>query len=435
MRKWIVAFFVLVVLGGLLAVVVPRVSPVQSPPTPTPTPEEETLTAKALVVPVRHARLGFKVGGRILEILPQEGNTVLAGQALIRLDPQDFDLQFRAAEDALAMSQALLAQMQASARPQDLTAAAAGLEAAQAAYDELMRGAREEDVAAARGVVRDAQVSLDNARLSREVIRNSTTVAQTVRDAENEASWYEDNYGRTLTRFRDGGASRETLDQDYANLVTAKEKLTAARQNAEIAATSADNGVTKAQDALEQARSRLQRLEAGPEEAQIKTAQARIQEARAQLERLRAGPLAQDLEVARVRVRQAETGLEQARAASEASLLTAPFQGRVASILGRVGEPAAPGSPVLVLADLDQLQVETRDLDEATAARLSLGQKVSVSVNAFKDKTLPGRITQISPMASFTPTGDPVYTVTIALDHQDPELRWGMSAKVEFQVR
>jgi len=31
------------------------------------------------------------------------------------------------------------------------------------------------------------------------------------------------------------------------------------------------------------------------------------------------------------------------------------------------------------------------------------------------------------------PTGDVAYKVTIALDEFDPQLRWGMSVRVEFE--
>lgn len=433
MRRWIVVVLILAILGGGVALVGPKINEVNPPPKSTPVvEEEEVLTSKGAVMPARQARLAFKVAGLILEILPKEGDKVSAGQALAHLDKRDFELQVRAAEDALALSQALLVQVQAPSRSQDVAAAAAALEAAQSFHQQLQQGAKEEDLEAARSGVRDAQVALENAKLNREVTRNNTTVAKTVRDAEDEASYYEDTYGRTLARFQDGGISKERMEQDYTNLLTSKEKLAAARQNAEITLATADNTVSKAQDALNQARVRVLRLEAGPEDAQTKASQAKIQEAQAQLDRVRQGPSIQDVEVARVRIRQAETAVEQARAATASSVLTAPFAGRIASITGRVGESVAPTVPVLVLADLDLLQIETKDLDETTAARLSIGQRASITVNAFKGKALSGRITQISPMATFTPTGDPVYTVTVALDRQDPELRWGMSAKVEF---
>jgi HlyD family secretion protein len=434
MKRWIVIVIALVIIVGAGALVNQTMGGEQPPATPTPqAEEEEAITAKALVVPARQAKLSFKVAGRLLEILPEVGDQVQAGQVLARLDPRDFDLQVKAAEDALALNQALLAQVKAKARPQDLAAAQAAYEAALAAYNELLKKPKAADLAAAEGAVRDAQVALENARKNREVVRSSTTVAKAVRDAENEVAWYEGQYGRTLQRFKEGNASQEELDRDYANLLTAKEKLEVARQNAAIALATADNNVKKAEDALRQAQTRLEELKAGPKEDQVKAAEARLKEAKARLDRLRSGPSQEELAVARARVEQARTALEQARAARESARLVAPFAGQVASILGHEGELVTPATPILVLADLRELRLETKDLDEITVARLSIGQKVKVTVNAFENKVLSGWVSLISPMASFNPIGDPVYAVTITLDQQDPELRWGMTTKVEFE--
>ncbi|MEY3475458.1 MAG: hypothetical protein RL087_1916 [Pseudomonadota bacterium] len=52
------------------------------------------------------SRLGFRVGGKLLERTAQLGQTVKAGQVLARLDPQDLKLGQEAARAALASAQA-----------------------------------------------------------------------------------------------------------------------------------------------------------------------------------------------------------------------------------------------------------------------------------------------------------------------------------------
>lgn len=74
--------------------------------------------AEGKVVPVRHAALGFPVGGTVAKVLVEEGDPVRAGQLLVRLD---------GSQQAAAV---LLAQA-------DLRAADARLAAAQAAAEEL----------------------------------------------------------------------------------------------------------------------------------------------------------------------------------------------------------------------------------------------------------------------------------------------------------
>ncbi len=91
---------------------------------------------------------------------------------------------------------------------------------------------------------------------------------------------------------------------------------------------------------------------------------------------------------------------------------------------------ASPGQPLLTLADLDHLQVETTDLSERDVARVKVGQPVVVFVEPLGTE-IQGRVLRIAPQASII-GGDVVYTVTIELDEQPTDLRWGMSAEVEI---
>ena len=72
-------------------------------------------------------------------------------------------------------------------------------------------------------------------------------------------------------------------------------------------------------------------------------------------------------------------------------------------------------------------------LDEFGAARVKVGQPAKVRVNAFTDKTLTGKVSEIADQSVLLASGDVSYPVTIILDTQDPDLRWGMTVKVEFQ--
>jgi HlyD family secretion protein len=97
-----------------------------------------------------------------------------------------------------------------------------------------------------------------------------------------------------------------------------------------------------------------------------------------------------------------------------------------------VGEFVAPGTPVLTLADLSSLQVETYDLSERDIALVEVGQTASVLIEPL-NLTVPARITRIAPQPS-TIGGDTVYTVWLALEEQPAGLRWGMSARVTIET-
>lgn len=138
------------------------------------------------------------------------------------------------------------------------------------------------------------------------------------------------------------------------------------------------------------------------------------------------GPVAaQELEVSR-------KTLDTARAELTQIELVAPFAATVVSIEVDPGEFVRSGQVVVVLAKLDNLQVETTDLSELNVAVVEIGQPATIYVEAL-GKEFQGVVTAVSPVSD-TLGGDVVFKVTIKLDDQPADLLWGMSADVEIQT-
>ena len=138
------------------------------------------------------------------------------------------------------------------------------------------------------------------------------------------------------------------------------------------------------------------------------------------------GPVAaQELETTR-------RSLDTAYAELSQTELVAPFAATVVSVSVKPGEFVQAGQVVLVLAGLDNLQVETTDLSELGVASVKIGHAATVHIEAL-DKEIPGVVTAISPISN-TVGGDVVFKVTIQLNEQPKELLWGMSADVEIQT-
>ena len=92
----------------------------------------------------------------------------------------------------------------------------------------------------------------------------------------------------------------------------------------------------------------------------------------------------------------------------------------------------APGQVVIVLAKLDNLEIETIDLSELNVSAVKVGQPVNVYVEAL-DKEFQGKVSAISPISN-TIGSDVFFKVTIQLVEQPQGLLWGMSADVEIQT-
>lgn len=336
---------------------------------------ERAVTAEGSVEPLRLSRPGFKVSGRLLEILVEEGQMVRAGQPLARLESREQELGVAAAKRALAVAQAELAQLGAAPRAEHVAQAEARLRSAEAQVAELKAGPTPQKRASAEAQVRLA--------------RNQLFATQTQADASIGTGMH---YTEAMKEANSGVGWEE----------------------------------------IKLAEARLAELDAGATEEQLAKAEAAVEGARQELALARAPRTKEDLAVARARLEQTSVSLEQAELALEHVTLDAPLDGTVVEILPRVGEMIRTGEPFLLLADLTELQVETTDLEEAGAAKLRIGQAARITVNAFASKVLDGQLLSLASRAKLTSAGDANFTATIKLSVQDPQLRWGMTTKVEF---
>lgn len=120
------------------------------------------------------------------------------------------------------------------------------------------------------------------------------------------------------------------------------------------------------------------------------------------LELLREGFRKYQTEQARFDVDRARSVLKQSETVAKESEIRAPADG---VILHRMAEPGlllGPGQPALTLGFANRLYVRTF-VPETKLGRVKPGQSAAVTVDAFPGRSFPGRVTEISPDAEFTP--------------------------------
>jgi HlyD family secretion protein len=134
----------------------------------------------------------------------------------------------------------------------------------------------------------------------------------------------------------------------------------------------------------------------------LERAQANLRMSEERLKLLREGFRKYQTEQARFDVDRAKSVLRQSESVAKESEIRAPADGVVLHRMAEPGLLLGPGSPALTLAFANRLYVRTF-VPETQLGRVKPGQPAEVTVDAFPGRRFPGRVTEISPDAEFTP--------------------------------
>jgi len=335
---------------------------------------ESVLRVTGSVVPDHKAALTSKIPGKVVAVTVQEGEPVVAGQVVVRLDDSDIRAQVsqaraavQAAEAARGMAQARLDLALAGARPQErrqaeenVAQARAAVSAAEQGLQALRKGAREQERAQAEQLVRQAQAARDNA---------------------------EANLRRAESLFGSGAIPEQQLDLARTQQKVAEAQYQAAKEQLDLVRTGA----------------RPEEIRVAEE--RVKQAQAAAQIAAQQLSLVREGARPEDIRTAREQVNQAQAAVAQAKAALEGAqvmlsnaVIRSALSGQVAQREVDPGQTVMPSQPLLVVVDNRQVYVQA-NVSEDDIRKVRSGQAVRVEIDAYPGETLAGTVSDVLPAA------------------------------------
>ncbi len=329
------------------------------------------VNATGTILPEKQTTLSFSSPGRVAEVLVVEGEAVSAGQVLARLETTDLEFAIAQAELALASAQAQWLRIQQPPAEYEIAAAQAALDSAQASYRKLLAGPTEEEVRVARTNLDQAAAALDQAQAAYDQVADRPDIAMLPQSLQLE---------QATIAYQ---AAQASFD------------LTMRR----------------------------------PSEAELTAARSAITQAEATLSRLQEGVSEEDLLVARLQVEQAQLSLDQARHQLEGTVLTAPHDGVITLVGVKSGELSG-GQPAFILTDLSEYHIEIT-VDEIDIGRVTVGQPVTITLDALPDETLSGGVDEIAQTAQLD-SGVVTYRVTIYLAPTDAPLRTGMTTNVDI---
>jgi macrolide-specific efflux system membrane fusion protein len=136
--------------------------------------------------------------------------------------------------------------------------------------------------------------------------------------------------------------------------------------------------------------------------------------------------------------------------ATQDSIVTAPISGSIANLSAVIGSNVSAtngnntstsststsstttSSPVLVIGNFSSLFIKSQ-VSEVDIPKLKVGQKVTITLDAFADKTFVGQVNSIDTIGTST-SGVVTYTIYIGFLDPPSDIQPGMSASATIQI-
>jgi HlyD family secretion protein len=238
------------------------------------------------------------------------------------------------------------------------------------------------------------------------------------------------------------GARVEDIRQAEAQLATAEAELAASKQELDSAdrdlrrfeaLLASNSGAEKPRDDAATRRDVAR--------DRVRAGEQRVRASAETVARLKAGARREEIDGARARLAGADAQIATLEKARRDATVVAPASGMVTQKLVDEGELLAPRTPIVVVANLDEVWANVY-VDEPLVPRVTLGQAATLFTDAG-GPGIEGTVTFISPKAEFTPrnvqTAEErsklVFRVKITARNEKGVLKQGMPVEAEIKFR
>lgn len=388
--------------------------------------------------------------GRLAQLLVDEGDHVKKGQVIAIIDPKE--TRFRVDQDQAQLRGAQTAVDRAALEIEQRKITA------QAAYDQAVSQVRQLEMELKaqpvlnQAAIREAETSLASAQEEKRRMLQSgqptqrTNAQSAVEEAKANQTNAKLEFDRQQELAQKGYVAGRSLDSARLSLDLANVRLQQAQDNLAKLESQFRSELAKQDEMIAQAQAALTRAKVNRVQVDLKrqalvTAHADVDKARAALR----DPLilGKQREQSMATVAQLQSALSDSERQLSETEIRSPIDGIVTKKGLNVGEMAtglstfSSGSTVVTLEDRTAMRVKL-EMNEIDVAKLHLGMKAKVEVDALPEAPFSGTVEKIAPSSIAAATGatDPVvrYQVEIVLASATSELRSGMTAKCTMDV-
>jgi RND family efflux transporter MFP subunit len=130
---------------------------------------------------------------------------------------------------------------------------------------------------------------------------------------------------------------------------------------------------------------------------------------------------------------QAQASVESAQAKLQNAEIIAPISGTVTQFDAKVGQFAPLSTPLVSIISNAGYEVDG-GVSEIDIGKVSVGDTVSMTLDAFPNESFTGKVFYIAPAETNT-NGVISYQIKIGFDKNDPRLKSGLTANIDIQTK
>ncbi len=135
--------------------------------------------------------------------------------------------------------------------------------------------------------------------------------------------------------------------------------------------------------------------------------------------------------LAKAMLENAKAVYDVARLQYEYSFIKSPVNGVVSERPLKIGDTTMPGQKIVSVVDPSSLYISA-SIDEADVGRVSLGQEVRITMDAYLGRTFTGRVIRISPIVTGARLETRTFEVRVSVPEENIIIKPGMSADIEI---
>ncbi len=360
---------------------------------------QDVLTVSG-VLETNEIDVNVKVGGKLLEIMVEEGDNVKKGDIIATVEAENIEAKLEQAKALLGIAATRVEQSKIAYAAQkeqsesQIQQATGAYSSAKAQLTKAKKGARPQQLEQAKELVVQAKEAYEYTKVT---------------------------YDRLKKLYDEGVIPQQKIDGAKAELEVAKAKYNTAQQQYDL-------------------------VKEGVQKEDISSAEGLVMQAEAMVNlanvtKLQVSAKEQDMIAAKEQLIQAQAGVNEVMSYLNDSTIKAPVDGTITVKNADNGELVSTGMPVVSISNLKDVWANIK-IKESAIANIKIGDTIDVIIPGDNNKVYKGKVTSISSKASYATeraTQDKnekdvvAFTVKIKLDNVDLRLKPGMTATLKLK--